>query len=175
MDQTQKKKIHRNIILVSVALVAAVIGFMVWCATTGRTESYLYNTAVILFLVIYCFLMDYLDPKLCREFEGITEQQKSDYRRFVLLDAVGYAGLAFFLASVNMEGNMGLLGIVIFAVTMKPKREARNAFYGILPPKEEADESDDAEAAAEDGDGNAQAVIPEDAAGSAEEMSEEQE
>ncbi|MDO5424073.1 MAG: hypothetical protein Q4F41_10140 [Eubacteriales bacterium] len=134
MDVNQKRKISRNIMIASILLVVVVIAFMFWCAMTERTETYFYNLAVIFFLVVYCFLTDYLEPKLCKEFEGISEERKAAYRRFLILDIVGYAGLAFFLVFIY-NGSIGILGVVAYALTVKPKREARTIFYKRTQPE----------------------------------------
>lgn len=131
MDEKKKRRRRRGIAIASAALVISLVGFMLWCVITERYEAYLYHSALGIFVLLYCFLLDYLEPKLCGEFDGISTEQKRAYQKFAVLDAAGYLGLAFFLVTLGNWNNLGLIGLAVYLLGLKPKKDARNFFYGL--------------------------------------------
>lgn len=129
-SREEKKKIRRGIFAASIVLIVVVLGFMIWCAMEGFAADVFYYVPIGVFLVVFCFLTDYLEPKLCGEMDDLTEAQKAAYKRFVVLDVIGYVGLVFFMISLNTFDSMGLLGVAVYVVTTKPRKEARQIFYG---------------------------------------------
>ena len=99
-NREEKKKIRRGIFAASIVLIVVVLGFMIWCAMEGFAADVFYYVPIGVFLVVFCFLTDYLEPKLCGEMDDLTEAQKAAYKRFVVLDVIGYVGLVFFMISL---------------------------------------------------------------------------
>lgn len=75
-----------------------------------------------------------------KRFKDITQEQKTAYIKFLVLDFAGLAGIAYFLYSMGNAGGNGLVGAIIYVITMKPKRDSQDIFYHGVP--EEKDETE---------------------------------
>ena len=76
-------------------------------------------------------MLDFGEPKLLGQFEGITQEQKEAHLKYVLLDLVGYVWIAVFIFSIGTSGTLyGLAGAVVYIFTMTTKRKFREKFLG---------------------------------------------
>lgn len=145
MEEKRKK---RTAVITAVALaqLAAAVAFGIYGSfkhvLTSRQGDILIGASLFLFWV----LMDVDEPILLHRFDGITARQKSAYLKFAAFDFAGLAGLGYFLFTMGSVSGNGILGAVVYAVSIKLKRENQDIFYGITP--EESGEEDD-EAGAE--------------------------
>lgn len=62
-SREEKKKIRKGIFAASIVLIVVVLGFMIWCAMEGFAADVFYYVPIGVFLVVFCFLTDYLEPK----------------------------------------------------------------------------------------------------------------
>ena len=93
-------------------------------------------------LFIFWVLMDVIEPVVVHRFENITQIQKSAYLKFVMFDFAGLAGIAYFLFSMGGAGSNGILGAVVYAVSIKLKRENQDIFYGLKNPEDDDEEEE---------------------------------
>lgn len=128
MDENQKKKIHKRITLASIGLLAAAVAFMGVCVLLNWVNNSVYNLTLIVFLMVYCYLTDYLEPKLCGAFVQLTPKQRAEFNRFAALDIFGYVGLAVFFIGLTGGYSGAVMGLIIFAFTIKPKNAALRRF-----------------------------------------------
>lgn len=152
MDEAQRKKISRRIstgsivalIIVAVCLGAGLMG--------GVLTPLMFNIGVGAFLFLYWLANDIVEAKLTRLLEGAALEQRKAYTKYVLFDAVGYIGLAYFAFSIGDNSAGGLFGVLVYAVTMSVKRKQREEFdylgkvaRGEIVPEEEKEEEEETE------------------------------
>lgn len=144
MSDKQKKNLIMVIALAQLAIAVAIMIFGVLNKHMSTLQS---NILMGGSLFLYWFLMDVADAYVRHQLEGISQERKSAYFRFAFLDFVGLAGIAVFLFSIGGNNSYGLFGAILYAFTMKPKRESQEIFYGKKKPEEteEAVESEEAE------------------------------
>lgn len=144
---TEKKYRKRGIILTvfSIGELVAALAVMSYCLLKGLLTSFQCNLLMGTALALYWVLMDVAEPVALHRFENITLTQKEAYVKYILFDAIGFAGIAYFLFGVGGGGsNSGILGAAVYVVAMRPKRESQKVFYGTVQPdaEEQAIEED---------------------------------
>ena len=141
MDEQKKKKIRNGISLISILLVALVAVFLFIFIKNPNMNPMLFYLVISGFLLIYWILLDFGEPKLLGQFDGITRKQKEAHIKYVLLDLAGYVGIAVFIFSIGTSGSLyGLAGAVVYIFTMTTKRK----FRGIFLDGDKATENEDA-------------------------------
>lgn len=140
----QNKKIGWVITILSIGELIAALGIVAYGLLNGRMSGTTSNIIMGGALGLYWVLADIVEPLAVHRFDGITQVQKEAYVKYIVLDLIGYAGIACFLFGVGGSGgNTGMLGAVVYVVVMKPKRQNQQIFYGIIDPEAEAQEKDD--------------------------------
>lgn len=137
MDDRKKRTV---ITAVALGQLIAAVGLMVYGTLAKSMTNAQSNVLIGVSLLIYWALTDIAEPIWLKRFEGITEQQKSAYFKFLLFDFAGLAGIAYFLFGLGSNGNSGILGAVVYAVSIKIKRDNQDIFYGIVTPEGKDDE-----------------------------------
>ncbi len=122
---------------VALAQLAAVVIFGVFGAYKHIITGHQGDLMVGASLFIFWVLMDVAEPIALHRFDGITQRQKSAFLKFAAFDFAGLAGIAYFLFSMGGTGGNGILGAVVYAVSIKPKRENQDIFYGLVPEEED--------------------------------------
>lgn len=133
MDERKIRKIRNGITAVSLLLLAGVAVFLFLSAKQQSVNQGAFTGVIIGFLVIYWILLDIVEPRLLHELDDITPERKSAYYKYIFMDAVGYAGLAFFVLSLGEKGSMGILGAVVYVMAVSMKRKAKDEFLGYAP------------------------------------------
>lgn len=133
MDERKRRKIRNGITAVSLLLLAGVAVFLFLSAKQQSVNQGAFTGIIIGFLVVYWILMDIVEPRLLHELDGITPERKNAYYKYIFMDAVGYAGLAFFVLSLGEKGSMGILGAVVYVMAVSMKRKAKDEYLGYAP------------------------------------------
>ena len=81
---------------------------------TGRQSDILITASLLIFWI----LTDIVEPVVMKRFAGITQEQKTAYMKFIALDFAGLAGIAYFLYSMGNAGGNGIVGAMIYVITM---------------------------------------------------------
>ena len=147
----EKEYRKRGRIVVAIALLQLIgaVALMAFGAIKGFLTGTQGNFLIAGSLVLYWVLNDIVEPKVAHRFDNITQAQKDAYPKYILWDLVGYAGIAYFLLGMGSSQNGSLIGAIIYAVSMKPKRESQDIFWGRTVPEEEPDGETDEEASDE--------------------------
>lgn len=162
MSAEERAAIKKKITFIVIIMLAAVVAYMIYGAVSGNMSITAFRIILAIWLLIYIVLMDIIEPKLLKEFENITEEQKSGYIKYLLSDIAGTAGLAFFIFSLGETNNQtGLFGAVVYIIALRFKRENRKIFYGeVEADVEETDaEGTDAQKADKTEAGNDESTI----------------
>ena len=139
----QYKKIRTVIPIVGILILAGALAIMSLGLIKGFLTSMQGNIVMGVALVLFWVLTDIIEPVLTHRFDHITNEQRMEYYKFLIFDLAGYAGIAYFLFGVGQNSG-GILGAAVYVVSLKPKREARDIFYGVKKPEEE-EESEETE------------------------------
>ena len=136
MDEQRKKRIDRNMMILSFGVLLAAIAFAVYQGITKQDNARLFDIILIAALIIFWVLMDIVRPRLTGELIGIREEEKKKYYMLSLLDLGGYAGLAYFV--IARQSQTGFYGALVFVLTTIGKRRIRES--GQEEAQEEAQE-----------------------------------
>lgn len=132
MEQDKKRKIQNGITAASLIMVGLVVVFLFFAATRSNLNETAFRSVIISFLAVYWVLLDFIEPKLLHQFDGISGEQKGAYVKFVLSDFVGYAGVVMFVFSLDgANTNIGMIGAIIYLVMMGMKRKFKEQFLGV--------------------------------------------
>ncbi len=143
MEQEYAKKIHRRVTIAAFGLLALVIVFLVYCGMTEAPQIW-FHAAVALFLIVFWTLTVVVEPRLLKALDDRTQEQKSAYYKYAVLEAVGYVGLAWFVFHMGEEDSTGIYGGAVFLLTMFGKRKFWDVYTGKADGRtEEKDEKDE--------------------------------
>lgn len=139
----QKRTINNKLswvfTILSIGELAAALAIVAYGLLKGHMSGLTCNVIMGAALGIYWLLADVAEPFAVHRFDGITQAQKEAYVKYILLDLVGFAGIAYFLFGVggSTSGSSGgILGAVVYVVVMKPKRTTSRFFMDILIRKQ---------------------------------------
>lgn len=158
MEKNSKKRPWVTYLaLAQLALAVAIMTYGTFSRKlTGRQSDILITVS----LLIFWLMTDILEPVVMKKFTGIAQEQKTAYVKFIVLDFVGLAGIAYFLYSMGNAGGNGIVGAMIYVITMKPKRDSQDIFYhGVPEEKEEAEQ--ETETALEEAEQETEAALEE--------------
>lgn len=147
MEQKRKmnKKLSWGFTVISIGELAGALAVVAYGLLKGNMTETTCNVIMGAALVLYWLLEDIAEPIAVHRFDGITQAQKEAYVKYILLDLVGFAGIACFLFGVGGSpsgSNSGILGAVVYVVVMKPKRQNQQIFYGHVDPEAEGGEEE---------------------------------
>lgn len=143
MNVETKSRIINGIALVEIA---ATILIMSVGLVKGYITSSQSNIIVGVGLFIFWLLSDVVEPFACEKLKDLTFSRKEAYVKYIGLDLIGYAGVLYFLMGVGANGQSGgILGAVVYIVTMRPKRDNRGRFLGLVTEEEETESEEEAE------------------------------
>ena len=155
-NMEQKREINKKLswvfTILSIGELAAALAIGAYGLLKGHMSGLTCNVIMGAALGIYWLLADVAEPFAVHRFDGITQAQKEAYVKYILLDLVGFAGIAYFLFGVggSTSGSSGgILGAVVYVVVMKPKRTNQQIFYGYIDPEAEQTEEEESEEAVE--------------------------
>lgn len=148
----QKREINKKLswvfTILSIGELAIALAIVAYGLLKGHMSGMTSNVIMGAALGIYWLLADVAEPFAVHRFDGISQAQKEAYVKYIVLDLVGFAGIAYFLFGVggSTSGSSGgLLGAVIYVVVMKPKRQNQQIFYGYIDPEAEAEDEEETE------------------------------
>lgn len=143
----QKREINKKLswvfTVISIGELAGALAVVAYGLLKGHMTGTTCNVIMGAALVLYWLLEDIAEPFAVHRFDGITQAQKEAYVKYIILDLVGFAGIACFLFGVggsSSGSNSGILGAVVYVVVMKPKRQNQQIFYGHIDPDAESGE-----------------------------------
>jgi len=129
MNEEKRRKIQNFISVISLILVGVIAVFLFIASKNQKLTGTVFNVIIIAFLVFYWILLDVIEPILLKKFENFTKDRKIAYTKYIVTDAVGYAGLAMFICLLgNSSSNKGLVGAVIYVVCICLKRKYKEQF-----------------------------------------------
>ena len=147
MDLERNRKIHFRCTMAGVAILVALIVYMIVSAVVFHAVGPVYRVLAIVVLVVFWFITEILPFLLTKELEGLSADRKSAYYKYLALTFVSYAGIAYFM--LNTEGN-GIVGAMIYVAATMYKRRFQAIFTG---RDQEGNETEAAQAAGS-GDGD---------------------
>lgn len=164
-EQSMEKNYKKQRMIITTVAIGQLIGALVLLILGVMNKKMTDLNSNILMggtLLIYWILMDLAEPLLTHRLTGATKAQKDAYLKYVIFDFAGYAGIAYFLLGMGSNQSNGIIGAVVYAISMKPKQENFKIFRGEVVP-EETEEEENAEGETEAGaEGQAETAVIED-------------
>lgn len=130
MDKEERRKIRKKVTMASIGLLLAVLAFLTYMIFVKQVSTVVFYGVIVVFLLAYWVLLDIVEPKLLREFDGKTDEQKSAYYKYAGADLLGYAGIAYFIFNIG-NGSSGFIGAVVYILCLSMKRKFREQFLGV--------------------------------------------
>ncbi len=135
MEKNDKKRPWITYLALGQLALAVVI--MTYGTFSRKLTGHQPDILITVSLLIFWLMTDILEPVVMKRLADITAEQKTAYVKFILLDFAGLAGIAYFLYSMGNAGANGIVGAMVYVITMKPKRDNQNVFYHGVPEKPE--------------------------------------
>ena len=146
MSEEKRRKIQNFISVISLILVGVIALFLLIASRNQKLTGTVFNVIIIAFLVFYCILLDIVEPILLKQFENFTKERKTAYVKYIVTDAVGYAGIAMFICLLgNSSSNKGLNGAVIYVICICLKRKFKEEFLGVPSSQEKMEDRTETE------------------------------
>lgn len=142
MDEQKKRKLDKMIFRISMLPLVVGLAYMFFSAMKKHELGTDYYVVLFLCLGLHWVISDVISIICIKGFEGKTEAQIKAYRMYALMNLAGFAGLGYFAISVGT--NNGLIGALIYILTLGRKRKFLDEYRGIVKP-EETDEAEDTE------------------------------
>lgn len=131
MTDGQKRRIENRILMLSAGIMVLLVAFLIYVGVTKQVETILFPLGISVGLLLYWIVSDVLSVIWLKEFEGKTEEQKKSYYMYALFDAVGFAGLAYFI--IDMDS---MIGALIYIACLFTKKRFREDFKGTANEEE---------------------------------------
>lgn len=143
MTDAEKKKVENRVLLLSAGVMVLLIAFLIFVGVTKRVDTILFPLGLAVGLLLYWVISDVLSVIWTKGFEGKTYDQKKAYYIFALLEAIGFAGLAYFIVEMN-----SMTGALIYIACMFTKKRFRDEYRGITTDSDDAQEPQEEQAEA---------------------------
>ena len=131
MDEKKSRKIQNLISVISLVLVAVVALFLFIASKNQKLTGTVFNVIIAVFLSYYWLLLDVIEPLLLKQFKDITKKRKTAYVKYLVVDAIGYVGLAVFIFLVGGKyTDRALAGAAIYVACISLKKRLREEFLG---------------------------------------------
>lgn len=141
MDEEKRRKIQNCISAVSLILVAVIAIFVFIVSRNQRLTGTVFNVIIGAFLGFYWILFDIVEPILLKQFENFTKERKIAYVKYIVTDAIGYAGIAWFVCLLGgSSSSKGMIGAVVYVICISLKRKFKEEFIGKNHPIEREEE-----------------------------------
>ena len=131
MTEEKKSQIRKGIAAVQVVLAAALLIYLIYGIVTQNSNQIIFYALATVVVVAALVLNDVVEPYLTKRFEEMDEFQKEAYKKYVLWDAASWAGLLIFVFTFGGgDSTFMIVGVAIYVVASRQKREYRSAYLG---------------------------------------------
>lgn len=125
MTEEQDRIIRKRITMLTFGVILLMLVFMVVLAVTGKIGTVLFPIGLSILLAVYWVVSDVLPVVWRRLFEGKTDSQKRAYYYYAAVDAIGFAGLIYFIINLT-----SMTGALVYAASIFLKRRFWDDFQG---------------------------------------------
>ena len=140
MTEEQQKKIKNRLTVLTFGIIFLLAVFLLVLATTKKMNTIWFPIGTGTLLALYWVVADVLPVIWLRQFEDKTESQKRSYYIYAGIDAVGLAGLLYFIMSLT-----SMTGALVYVVSVFAKKRYHDEYLGISQEQEETPVEDAAE------------------------------
>lgn len=131
MTEEKKGQIKRGIAAVEIVLAAILLIYLIYGIATKNSNQMIFNILATILVVVALILNDIVEPYLTKTFEEMDEFRKEAYKKYALWDAASWAGLLIFVLTFGSEDSTFMIvGVGIYVIANRQKREHRAAYMG---------------------------------------------
>lgn len=123
MKKEQKRRTENQIMGLSLGVVGLAVVFLIFVGVKGLADTLIYPIGLGVFLAVYWVVSDVVSVFWLNKFEGKTDEQKKAYLLFAGLDAIGFAGLAYFIVDLQ-----SMTGVIVYVACTVLKRRFREQY-----------------------------------------------
>ena len=142
MSDTEKKRIRKKYTNIALGLLALIAIYIIVSAVVIKKLTFVYDIVIVVGLLTFWAIMDILIPIKAHEFEGKTPEQMAAYKKYAILDLIGYIGLMVF--ALALHSGAGIYGALVYVVARIMKNRFWDEYEGITK-EEEAETAEPAE------------------------------
>lgn len=115
--------------LLSVIMVFAGVIYVVVATMKGMNGELSFKAITTGFVMAYLIVNDIIEPLTSGELKSLSKEKYSSYIKYVIFDIVGFMALLYFaLYAGEYRQVFHYLGIAIFVLLIKPKKESYSEF-----------------------------------------------
>ena len=132
IDPEKRREVQKTTTRAVLIITAVIVIYVVYALITKNLNIYIFEGLLMLFVVAYVVLNDFLEPYRLGIFEGMTVGQKSGFMKILVLDAVGIGAVLYWIIGMgNSENvNQSIFPLLIYILTAQMKRRFRPEFEG---------------------------------------------
>lgn len=132
IDPEKRREVQKTTTMAVLIITAVIVIYVVYALITKNLNIYIFEGLLMLFVVAYVVLNDFLEPYRLGIFEGMTVGQKSGFMKILVLDAVGIGAVLYWIIGMgNSENvNQSIFPLLIYILTAQMKRRFRPEFEG---------------------------------------------
>ena len=131
MSEEKKLQIKKKIWIVEACFASLMVIYLIYMGVTKNSNETVFHILAGVILAAVLILNDIVDPYLTKVFDELDEFRKNAYKKYVICDAVSYAGLLLFIITFgSTDSTYMFVSICMFVVGSRKKKEFRALYMG---------------------------------------------
>lgn len=115
--------------LISFAMIVLGIVYVVIATVHGHNNNLSFKLVTAGFVTLFLIINDVVEPLYKGELKTLDRDKMNNYLRYVIFDIAGFIALLYFaLYAGDIRHVFHYLGLAVFVLLIKPKKESYNEF-----------------------------------------------
>lgn len=143
IDPEERKKVQGQTTKIVIGITAVIVVYVAYALVTKNLSTAIFEALLMLFVLSYIIMNDFVEPYRLGIFQGMTVGQKSGFLKIIVLDIVGVGAVLYWVISMGSEdtGSNSIFPLLIYILSAQMKRKFRPEFEG-TEAEEEAEEQE---------------------------------
>lgn len=109
--------------IISMLLLIGGLIFIILFSIRGLNNTFTYRAVIILWVLVYLFLTDWLEPYFEKVFNDMTAAEGKKYMEYFALDVFGFVCLTMFALTASLSFSpLSLLWVLGFVIIIVPRQ-----------------------------------------------------
>ncbi len=145
IDPEKRREAQKLTTRVIIGITVVIALYVAYALITKSLNILIFEILLMVFVVAYVVLNDFVEPYRLGIFEGMTLGQRSGFMKILMLDVVGVGAVIYWIVGIGgSEGAGGsLLPLLIYILTVQLKRKFRPEFEGTESEDPEEENKED--------------------------------
>ena len=137
MSENEKYKIRKFYSNLSLVLLGVILAYILISAFVFKKVTIVYHIVIVVGLGLFWAIMDIVTPIKAHDFDDMTPEQMTTYKKYAAADLFSYAGLMYF--ALAMASHTSIYGALAYVAG----RMMKNKFKDELEGKDESEDEDE--------------------------------